>query len=129
MSYKYINGYYEVTTDIRNGFKRFHTMNAQYKFERFGWDDNYWFISYNTPILWATYSHVTDKWHIVINWESYDCSTSTIRQLTRFMRESGMPISHVYDLRNAFATNAHVTVFGWGDIEWCTTSKLESTMF
>lgn len=129
MAYKYVNGVYEVTTAIRDGYKRFRSMNAQYKFERHCWDDCYWFISYNTPIMWANYNHVTEKWHIVLNWEMYDCSVSTIRQLTTFMRWINCPISYIGELRNAFATNAHITVFTWGDIEWCTESKLKHDMF
>lgn len=124
MSYTYINGIYEVTTAIRNGFKRFHSMNAQYKFERFGWVDYYRFVSYATPILWASHNYGTDKWRILINWESYDCSKSTIRQLTRFMRENDFPISHIGQIRDAFDTNSHVVVFSWGTIEFCTDSKM-----
>ena len=84
MSYTYINGYFEVTTVIRNGFKRFHSMNAQFKRELHGWDECYWFISYNTPIMWANYNHVTEKWHIVLNWESYDCSVSCVRLIALY---------------------------------------------
>lgn len=110
MSYTYINGTYEVTTPIHNGFKRFHSMNAQVAytydelvdvhnstFEYHGyetWD----FVSYAMPVLTVMHGFDTNMWDITIAYDAFNQSRSTNRQIARFLREINAPTT-VYELR------------------------------
>ena len=91
-SYKYVNGCYVVTTEIRDGWHRLNHCNAQYQhLRRKGFE--YWnLISYATPICRVT--HITldkhDTWNMDVT-GYYDCSPSTIRQLQRFLRMFDLP--------------------------------------
>lgn len=52
--------------------------------------ENYGFVSYSTPICKVRYYHdlTTNKdgYHVYVNRESFNCSSSTIHQLVRFLR-------------------------------------------
>jgi hypothetical protein len=92
MSYKYINGYYEVTVPIHDGFKRFHSMNAQYaytydtEYDIAQWD----FVSYNYPLM--SVQHVIGgNWEVMIAYDALEQSRSTNRQISRFLREINCP--------------------------------------
>lgn len=109
-SYSYYNGVCYVTTQIRYGFKRFHSMNAQFKVETcLGAEmcvngvrafKRYSFISYATPILYAVYDNKYDHWLIDINANALHYSSTTRRQLSKFMREYNIPLS-LNDIRIA----------------------------
>lgn len=89
-SYTYCNGVYQVTTYVRNGFKRFHSMNAQCA--EFDIDSRWhcWqFVSYNTNICQVMYDSKYDKWHVLFNSDPFDYSRSTSRQVCRWLRENG----------------------------------------
>lgn len=103
-SYSYYNMCdLHVTTYVRNGWKRYHNMNAQYcndtalanemtvngvrTFKR------YRFVSYNTPILYAMYDNKYNHWMIEVNANALHYSATTSRQLARFLNEFDLPIS------------------------------------
>lgn len=101
--YSYVNGVMNVTTYVRDGWKRYHNMNAQYcndtalgnemtvngvrTFKR------YRFISYNTPILYAMHDNKYNHWMIEINSNALHYSATTSRQLARYLNEFDIPIS------------------------------------
>ena len=102
-SYSYVNGVYNVTTYVRDGWKRYHSMNAQYCNDTALADEmtvngvrtfkRYRFISYNTPILYAMYDNKYNHWMIEVNANALHYSATTSRQLARFLNEFGLPIS------------------------------------
>lgn len=102
-SYSYVNGVMSVTTYVRDGWKRYHNMNAQYCNDTALADEmtvngvrtfkRYRFISYNTPILYAMYDNKYNHWMIEINYNALHYSATTSRQLARFLSEFGLPIS------------------------------------
>lgn len=87
---------------IKEGYKRFHNMNAQYNYHRAyendRYFDRYYFISYSSPICYAMYDSKYDSWHININWEKFDCSSSTSRQFNRWLSENYIPLT-LYDVK------------------------------
>lgn len=98
MKYSYVNGVMNVTTYVRDGWRRFHSMNAQYQLLKKETDSTTFeyfnFISYDTPI--ARISHITKKDDTINSWrlditEYWNCSPSTKRQLSRFLREFDLP--------------------------------------
>lgn len=98
MKYSYVNGVYNITTYVRDGWKRFHSMNAQYQLLKKETDTTIFeyfnFISYDTPI--ARISHITKKDGTINSWRMdvtsyWNCSPSTKRQLSRFLREYELP--------------------------------------
>jgi hypothetical protein len=97
--YKYVNGVYEVYTPIHDGFKRFHSMNAQYRVQEIDGTKVWQFISYATPILQVVrYDNV--RWLVSFLGNPFDYSPSTSRQVSRFIRENVFPFtaSDVRDL-------------------------------
>lgn len=98
-SYSYVNGCYQVTTQIRDGWHRLNHCNAQYQHLRRDFFEYWNLISYATPI--CRVSHIThnghDIWHMDVT-GYYDCSPSTTRQLQRFLRMFGLPYT-VNDIR------------------------------
>ena len=117
--YEYDNGIYHVTTYIRDDFKRFHTMNAQYRIgyqEDFGGIYNnssyhrfklYQFVSYNTDIMQAMHDAITDTWIVSFNNNPFGYSRSTSRQVCRFVNEF-LPFSP-NDIRIAYENCKGVT--------------------
>lgn len=93
MSYKYVNGCYEVTTDIRDGFKRFHSMKAQESMFVIN-DDNdarfevWQFVSYATDIMQVVHDLDYDTWVVSCNGNPFSYSPSTSRQVSRWIREN-----------------------------------------
>ena len=88
LSYIYCNGVYQVTTYVRDGFKRFHTMNAQHSV--FDIDERFrcWqFVSYATEICQITYDYKYHIWHACFNGNPFAYSSSTSRQVSRWLRE------------------------------------------
>ncbi len=92
MSYKYVNGCFEVTTDIRNGFKRFHSMNAQHAM--FTIDDDkiprwivYQFVSYATNVIQVVKDMKYETFVVSCNGNPFGYSRSTSRQITRWINE------------------------------------------
>lgn len=102
--YSYVNGVYGVTTYVRSGFERFHTMNAQCAHEKFYEDGRYFerwhFISYATPICSVLYDSSNDTTTYYVNRAYFDCSPSTSRQFNRWLRENHMKLS-LYDIKYA----------------------------
>ena len=93
MSYKYVNGVFEVTTEIRNGFKRFHSMNAQETSFVVNDDDvprfAVWqFVSYATDIMQVVHDNEYDTWVVSCNGSPFSYSPSTSRQVSRWIREN-----------------------------------------
>ena len=94
MSYKYVNGCFEVTVPIHNGYERFHSMNAQYAYtydmetDIAEWD----FVSYNYPLMSVTHV-IGGNWEVMITFDALNQSRSTNRQISRFLREISCPIS------------------------------------
>ncbi len=82
---------------IKDGYKRFHSMNAQCAYHRAYEGDRYFeryfFVSYSSPICYAMYDSKYDSWHININWEKFDCSPSTSRQFSRWLSENDIPLA------------------------------------
>lgn len=100
MSYTYVNGIYEVTTDIHDGYKRFNSRNAQY---RYSIDDGsvieQWdFVSYAYPCLSAYHWIAYDAWEVFVTECALDCSRTTTRQIGDFLKHIGCPIT-VSDIR------------------------------
>lgn len=94
MSYKYVNGCYEVTIEIRKGFKRFHSMNAQETSFVVN-DDNgiprfavWQFVSYDTDIMQVVHDNEYDTWIVSFNGNPFSYSPSTSRQVSRWIREN-----------------------------------------
>lgn len=95
VSYSYVVGVYVVTTYVRYGFKRFHTMNAQYRVFSTDYDSElnrdrftfYQFVSYATDIMQAMYDAKYDSWIVSFNDNPFGYSPSTSRQVSRFIRE------------------------------------------
>ena len=105
-SYKYYaGGIYLRKVYVRNGWQRFHTMNAQYQYGRFAneyhvghYQERYDFISYATPICHAFYDSFNNHWNISINRAYFDCSSSTSKQFNRWLRENHIP-TDLYELK------------------------------
>lgn len=95
MSYTYVNGIYEVTTTIHDGYKRFKSRNAQYRhsvdndFMLEQWD----FVSYAYPCLSVDRVIGMDSWNILIACDALDQSRTTTRQIGDFLRYIGCPLS------------------------------------
>lgn len=107
MSYKYVNGCYEVTTDIRDGFKRFHSMNAQESI--FVVDDEngarfeiWQFVSYATDIMQVVHDLDYDTWVVSCNGNPFSYSPSTSRQVSRWIRENRFFPFTISDVRVAY---------------------------
>lgn len=100
-SYSYCNGVYQVTTFVRSGFKRFHSMNAQYRIQKCAGENitRYYFVSYATPIMYAFHIEDTDKWFIHFNDNPFGFSSSTSRQLSKFLNEFSIPATP-WDIKN-----------------------------
>jgi len=99
---KWSNGYSYFKTTYYKPFKRLDYCNAAWyentiigdtKCNALGHDmtyETFGFVSYDTPIMFVW--HVIDKtdnydyYHIHVNIDSFNCSSSTIHQLVRFMR-------------------------------------------
>lgn len=106
MSYTYVNGIWSVTTDIRDGFKRFHNCNAQarniYHCNSDGImvDHVLQFISYNTEIcqIVKLYDYSDYEYYVWVNEDAYSYSRTTTRQFNRWINElarydaNGIPI-------------------------------------
>lgn len=87
-SYSYCNGVYNVTTYVRDGFQRFHTMNAQCSAFNIAERYTCWqFISYATEICQIMYDHKYNVWHACFSSNPFGYSSSTSRQVSRWLRE------------------------------------------
>ena len=130
MSYTYVNGCYEITTEIRAGFKRFHRCNAQESLFTIPEDSsNYavsrwyvWqFISYATPIVQVIRDTKYDTWSVTFNCNPYGYSQTTSRQVNRWIYEhrNVFPFD-VEDVRiaidNQHVVTPDVSVFNCSDI-------------
>ena len=131
-SYKYYSsGIYYCETRIRDGWQRFHTMNAQYQYGRFDneyhaghYQERFDFISYDTPICHALYDSFNHHWNICVNRAYFDCSSSTSRQFNRWLRENYIPTdlyelkrldrSKAFENHTSIDTNEDVTIH-WHD--------------
>ena len=108
-SYTYCNGVYNVTTYIRNGYKRFHTMNAQCA--EFNIDDRlkcWQFVSYNTNICQVIFDSKFYDWYVMFNDNPFGYSSSTTRQVSRWIRENRFPFTG-NDVRIAYSNCRGVT--------------------
>lgn len=107
MSYKYVNGCYEVTTEIRDGFKRFHSMNAQESHFTVNDDDGtrfevWQFVSYATDIMQVVHDLEYNTWVVSCNGNPFSYSPSTSRQVSRWIRENRFFPFTVNDIRVAY---------------------------
>lgn len=115
MSYKYVNGCYEVTIEIRHGFKRFHSMNAQESFFRIKDESGdrfvvWQFVSYATDMIQVVHDLEYDEWIVSCNGNPFSYSPSTSRQVSRWIRESSFRyIFTPQDIRNAYDNCLPVT--------------------
>ena len=96
---------------IRDGFKRFHSMNAQTRIMTF--DDTQdanitilQFVSYDTPIIQATINHKHSSVTVVCNDNPFGWSCSTSRQVARWLYESRYLSFDASTLRMAYE-NCH----------------------
>lgn len=96
---------------IREGFERFHSMNAQAR--TFGIDENgsrRWlvmqFVSYDTNICQIVYDYKYDSVQVYCNDDPFNWSCTTSRQLSRWLYESYMINFDSSTLRMAYR-NAH----------------------
>ena len=129
MGYRYVNGCYEVETPIYDGFKRFHSMNAQTSHFEIPHENGmgnrftvWQLISYNTRICQITYDHKHNTISVYLNGNPYGYSRSTSRQFNRWIDE--LPI-HIGCIRNIIDDMRPVTpeVLHWHD------NKLNVTMY
>lgn len=96
---------------IREGFDRFHSMNAQTS--TFGLDDNgstrflvMQFVSYDTNIMQVIYDYKYNTVTVYCNDNPFNWSCSTSRQLSRWLYESYMIPFDAGILRKAY-NNCH----------------------
>lgn len=105
-SYTYVNGVFVVTTDIRNGFKRFHKCNAQETSFVVNDDDNiprfeiWQFISYATPVIQVVKDMKHNTWIVSCNDNPFGYSRTTSRQISKWISEHAFPFS-AYDLKES----------------------------
>ena len=107
---------------IREGFERFHSMNAQTRIMTFD-DTNdanitvLQFVSYYTNIVQATINHATNKITVVCNENPFNWSCTTSRQLSRWLYESRYLPFDFATLRMAYENCNSVTpdlsVYEW----------------
>lgn len=104
MSYTYVNGIYEVTTDIHDGYKRFKSRNAQYRHtvDNDSLMEQWDFVSYAYPCMSVDHVLDTDSWDVIVTYDVLDCSRTTTRQIGDFLKYIGCPLS-VAHIRKAFA--------------------------
>lgn len=100
--------------NIRAGFKRFHSMNAQERIMTFD-DTNdanitvLQFVSYNTNIIQATIHHDSGRIDVTCNGDPFNWSRSTSRQLSRWLLESRYLPFDASRLRTAYENCKSVT--------------------
>lgn len=113
-SIKWNNGLTDYKTTYFNAFKRFHSCNAAMVEIEHTSNNNalkhdvktikYALVSYDTPIAYIWYHHdlTTNKdgFNVSINRASYDCSSATIHQLSRFLRETMGDIFTYHDVKH-----------------------------
>lgn len=113
-SYSYTNGCFEVTTQIRNGFKRFHNCRAQHAKFVLNDDDNiprfivYQFISYATPVIQIVRDMKYDSYIVSCNENPFGYSRTTSRQISKWLHEIVTPIDS-YTIRHAYDVARPVT--------------------
>ena len=113
MSYSYYrNDISKVTTPIHSGYKRFWSMCAQYRYTVNEHYEQWDFVSYATPILRVEHNF-NGMWYVDFNWESFDCSRTTIRQVNKFFKFIGCPCS-IATLRKHMESGAHVVCWANG---------------
>ena len=113
-SIQWNNGMNDYKTTYFDGFKRFHSCNAAtVEIERTSNDNalnhviktiKYALVSYDTPIAYVLYHHdlTTNKdgYTLHINRDAYDCSSATIHQFSRFLRETMGDIFTYHDVKH-----------------------------
>lgn len=113
-SIKWNNGVVDYKTTYFNGFKRFHSCNAAMVEIEHTSNNNalkhdiktikYALVSYDTPIAYVWYHHdlTTNKdgFNVSINRDAYNCSSATIHQFSRFLRETMGDIFDYYDVKH-----------------------------
>lgn len=113
-SIKWNNGINDYKTTYFGEFKRFHSCNAAMveiehtsNCNALGHDIKtvkYALVSYDTPIAYVWYHHdlTTNKdgFNVSINRDSYNCSSATIHQLSRFLRETMGDIFDYHDIKH-----------------------------
>lgn len=89
----YNNGLRNVTRPIYG--ERFHSMNAwTIELTRYEHHDTIAFVSYETPIAALT-QHVFGNGYTLYVSPYFNCSSSTIHQFSRWLRENGLPDYHL----------------------------------
>lgn len=98
-SYSYVNGCYQVTTEILDGWHRFNRMNAQVQHlvSQAGNTEHWNLISYNTPICRVTRHGINgnDIYRIDLS-HDWNCSVSTQRQLRKFFEHYNLPCNNYW---------------------------------
>ena len=106
----YNNGLRDVTRTIYG--ERFHNMNAwTTSLTRFEHHDTIAFVSYETPIAALTQHVFGDGYTLYVS-PYFDCSASTRRQFSRWLRENGLPDYH--DVKR-FMNNTESGAIGFVD--------------
>lgn len=112
---------------IREGFKRFHSMNAQTS--TFGLTDNgetrflvMQFVSYETDIIQVIYDYKYNEYRVYCNGNPFNWSCSTSRQLSRWLYESPMVPFDAGQLKSAY-NNCHsitpdLSIYRYYNIEY-----------
>lgn len=95
MSYTYVNGIYEVTTEIHDGYKRFKSRNAQYRHtvDREYMIEHWDFVSYAYPCMRVSHTMDDDAWYVKVTYDALDCSRTTTRQIGDFLKYIGCPLT------------------------------------
>jgi len=102
VSYTYVNGIYEVTTQIHDGYKRFNHRNAQYRHSVDGFIEQWDFVSYAYPVMSVYHWIDIDEWEVTVTSDALDCSRTTTRQIGDFLKFIGCPLS-IAHIRKTFA--------------------------
>lgn len=115
MSYSYVNGNYRrVTTEIRYGFKRFNSMNAQESHFTVNDDDGtrfevWQFVSYATDIMQVVHDLEYNTWVVSCNGNPFSYSPNTGRQVSRWIRENSFMPFTPSDVRKAYGNCLPIT--------------------
>lgn len=140
---KWNNGIVNYKTTYFGGFKRFHSCNAGMVEIEHTSNDNalhhdiktikYALVSYDTPIAYVLYYHdlTTNKdgFNVHINRNAYNCSSATIHQLSRFLRETMGNIFDYYDVKHydkKYPLHKDIAIASYCPIHifWCDSSDL-----
>ena len=113
MAYTYNNGICNRRVEILPGWRRFKSCNAQECKRVFEVDNMPRFIvwqliSYETPLIQVSKDLIWYTWDIVCNGNPFGYSTSTTRQVEKWIRCHAFPFT-AHELKNAFIECKSIT--------------------